>query len=221
MNYGKAVYIAESFKDAIAPYCERVEIAGSVRRKRAECGDIEIVCITKMENYEVSDGLFTKIETGRNREFIKILNSMNILEGNAKTGKYIKRYSGKAEIKFDIFCTVKENWGNIFAIRIGSADFSHHILAEGWRAAGYKSHEGFLYKCNQYEEINGKLVLKKEAEPTFLYEEQELFNLIKINEEAVRKKYLKWAKKPNPELLQEVFEFMRKDRFVPYEKRNL
>jgi len=178
MNYGKALPIAEKFKDAISPYCDRVEIAGSVRRHRADVGDIEIVCIPKFETYEVSDGLFTKLKTTYNRGFIKIVDSMNILKGDAENGKYMMRYSGRAEIKFDIFVACKENWGYQFAIRTGSAKFSHLVLALGWSKKGFRGHEGFLYSRDDYEKIDGKLVLMKDAKIVPLYEEIDLFNLI-------------------------------------------
>ena len=43
MEYNKALEIAEKTKAQLAPYCERIEIAGSIRRKKPDVGDIEIV----------------------------------------------------------------------------------------------------------------------------------------------------------------------------------
>ena len=36
------------------------------------------------------------------------------------------------------------NWGLIYAIRTGSADYSHRVLACGWVRNGYKSADGML-----------------------------------------------------------------------------
>lgn len=205
MNYGKAVYIADKFVEAIEPFCETrenglvyAEIAGSVRRHVAEVGDIEVVCIPKMETYEVVDGLFTKFETAHHRKFVEIVDSMNILKGDAKNGKYMRRYSGKAQIQFDIFCPTKENWGNMFAVRTGSKDFSSKVLANGWVKVGYHSSDGFLYleENMDYNEKSKKwipkIILDENNEPKldknkkpimvdpdiYLYEEIDVFNLI-------------------------------------------
>lgn len=39
--------IAERVRAELAPFCERIDIAGSVRRKRPQCGDIDIVLLPK------------------------------------------------------------------------------------------------------------------------------------------------------------------------------
>ena len=47
MKYEEAIEIAEKVKTLLLPHCERVEIAGSVRRKKTDVKDIEIVAIPK------------------------------------------------------------------------------------------------------------------------------------------------------------------------------
>ena len=47
MNLQQAQQIAERIKSELAPHCDRIEIAGSIRRKKPEVKDIEIVCIPK------------------------------------------------------------------------------------------------------------------------------------------------------------------------------
>lgn len=45
MEYIAAKEIAEKTVEILRPFCMRIEIAGSIRRKRSLCGDVEIVCI--------------------------------------------------------------------------------------------------------------------------------------------------------------------------------
>lgn len=45
MKLEQALPIAERIKSELAPYCSRIEIAGSIRRERQIVNDIEIVCI--------------------------------------------------------------------------------------------------------------------------------------------------------------------------------
>ncbi len=50
MELYKTLQIAEKVKAQLAPHCERIEIAGSIRRKKPDVGDIEIVAIPKPYN---------------------------------------------------------------------------------------------------------------------------------------------------------------------------
>lgn len=47
MQLEKAKEIAESLKAQLEESCDRVEIAGSIRRQKPEVGDIELLCIPK------------------------------------------------------------------------------------------------------------------------------------------------------------------------------
>src|SRR5688572_28680494 len=43
----RARAIAEKVVDALRDHCLRIEIAGSIRRGRPECGDVDLVCVPK------------------------------------------------------------------------------------------------------------------------------------------------------------------------------
>src|SRR3989344_4154112 len=45
--YAEAYAIALDVQEQLKPYCERIEIGGSIRRKKSEIGDIELVLIPK------------------------------------------------------------------------------------------------------------------------------------------------------------------------------
>jgi DNA polymerase/3'-5' exonuclease PolX len=47
-------------------------------------------------------------------------------------------------IALDLFFAMPDNWGLIYAIRTGSADFSHKVLACGWVRKGFTSVDGRL-----------------------------------------------------------------------------
>jgi DNA polymerase/3'-5' exonuclease PolX len=95
--------------------------------------------------------------------YLKIVNSLPAVRGTA-TGKSTQRILPEG-INLDIFTAVKDNWGFIFAIRTGSAEYSHRILANGWVKAGYKGVDGMLTVYNK---------------PVPVYEEEDLFKLIGI-----------------------------------------
>ncbi len=126
--------IAEQVLEEMKPHCERIEIAGSIRRKKATIGDIEIVAIPK----PYSVGIF---EDG----LAKIVNKWTKVKEEMVYGqvKYTQRILPQG-IKLDIFFVTPENWGSQLGIRTGSIAYVRDILAYGWSKNGYKSEGGFL-----------------------------------------------------------------------------
>jgi len=150
--YKEALEIAERVKSQLDPHCVRCEIAGSIRRKKPFVKDIEIVAIPK--SFDI--GLCTHGLT-------PVVNQWPVIKGQlTNKTKYTQRMLPEG-IKLDLFFATVYNWGLIFAIRTGSADFSHYTLARGWVRKGYKSVDGYLTKDEKRYAV---------------YEEEELFKLI-------------------------------------------
>lgn len=146
MQLDKARQIAYKYCEMLAPYCHKIEIAGSIRRRRPQVKDIEIVCIPK--RMPINNGLFgyDPDELITYPEFDKIINNLEKIKGEPG-GRYTQRKLPEG-INLDLFICFKGNWGNIFAIRTGSAEYSHKVLAAGWVKKGFKSIDGFLHKGN-------------------------------------------------------------------------
>jgi DNA polymerase/3'-5' exonuclease PolX len=148
MKNEEARTIAEKYLNILKPFCQRIEIAGSIRREKPEVKDIELVAIPK------------DIEG-----FANEVNKLEKVKGEP-TGKYTQRILPEG-INLDLFIANERNWGLIFAIRTGSADFSHKILACGWVKKGYHS-------------VNGMLI-DKYGNEVEIRKEEELFKLIGIS----------------------------------------
>jgi len=144
MKLEHAKAIAEELVKQLAPHCERIQIAGSIRREKPEVKDIEIVAIPKP--YDV--GLF---ESG----IATVVNRWEKVKGELPC-KYTQRviyplhingdiHVPDVSIKLDLFFARPENWGLILAIRTGSAEYSHRVLANGWVSKGYHSVDGMLF----------------------------------------------------------------------------
>lgn len=159
MKLREAKKIAERIRSILAPHCERCEIAGSIRRMKPEPNDIEIVCIPQK-----AAGLFAMEGRSAWWQRRSIPEIGERLKGFPIENRYIQ-FMLPEGIKLDLFTATRDNWGLIFAIRTGSAEFSHHVLATGWVRAGYQSKNGLLSK-------NGANVPVRE--------EIDLFNLIGI-----------------------------------------
>ena len=155
MEYHNALRIAVDVVELLKPFCERIAIAGSVRRKRPICRDIEIVTVPKP--YEI--GLF---EDG----IASIVNRWEKVKGNLQFGKckYTQRVLPSG-IKLDLFFVEEGNFGIQYAIRTGSAYYSYKVLACGWVKAGYHSDGGYLYRNGTRYEVR---------------EEKDLFKMIGV-----------------------------------------
>jgi len=147
----EAIPIANKLKSLLEPYCERIEIAGSIRREKEIVKDVELVLIPKNAN---------KLFNVLGLHLLKTIGSIRYLKNGDKYKQFF--YLG---IKIDLFVACPDNWGYIFAIRTGSAEYSHNTLAVGWVKKGFKGEDGFLTK-------NGAVVPVKE--------EIDLFNLIGV-----------------------------------------
>lgn len=156
MKHDEAYTISLKLLGELKPHCFRCEIAGSVRREKPEVKDIEIVAIPK----PYDTGLF---ESG----IAIVINRFEKVKGELQYGKckYTQRILPEG-IKLDLFIADENNWGLIFAIRTGSPEYSHRVLATGWCKKGYNSVDGMLKK-------DDKLYAMKE--------EKDVFDLIGIS----------------------------------------
>lgn len=161
MKLAQAKKIAAKYLMALAPYCERISVAGSIRRERPEVKDIEIVCVPK--EVKTARDLFSD-QSIRHPKFLEVINSLKRIKGTAE-GKYTQQRLPEG-INLDLFMVTKETWGLQLAIRSGSAEFSHMVLARGWTSLGYKSCDGILWK---------------DGKPVYIREEKELFDLLGLD----------------------------------------
>ncbi len=137
----EALKIASAVVEQLRPHCIRIEIAGSIRRKKPMVGDIEIVAIPK----PFSSGLFASGIAAVADQWEKVKGDLVYQE---------KRYTQRIlpeGITLDLFLADETNWGYIFAIRTGSADYSHLVLARGWVQRGFKGIGGYL--CRDGEKV--------------------------------------------------------------------
>jgi len=121
MLYAKALAIAQELVTQFEPLCQRIEIAGSIRRQKPEPGDIEICAMPKLK----PSGLFG--------------DPVSVLEGfdYSKFGQIIKggqRYIQldlPEGIKLDLFLVLPPaQWGVIFALRTGPDSFSRKCVTQ-------------------------------------------------------------------------------------------
>jgi DNA polymerase/3'-5' exonuclease PolX len=128
----QAQAIADEVVAQLRPHCEQIDIAGSIRRRRPTIGDIEIVCIPKP--YDATPLFRTGLAL--------VVEQWEKVKGELPC-KYSQRLLPSG-MKLDLFMPDPRGYGLALAIRTGSAEWSHHVLAAGWVKAGFRSEGGLL-----------------------------------------------------------------------------
>lgn len=154
MKLEDAEPLATRLRNLLAPYCERVEIAGSIRRKKREgIKDIELVAIPKFgadrcvmfaetaEPVSLLDQYLERVvtdpsETGLSKDLLR----------PPHWGPKSKRLRFQG-VAVDLFIVLAPaQWGVIFLIRTGPSDFSRRFVTS-------RNAEGM--KPDTYDIING------------------------------------------------------------------
>lgn len=143
--YETALASAEALLAALEPYCTRLLIAGSLRRRRSEVGDLELVVSRRVEP-ELD--MFGE-PTGRLIDLLSQgLRALDITDFR-KNGERFKRFSWSG-MPVDLFIATPATWGCVATIRTGSADFSHWLVTDkrhgGACPAMYSFKEGHIYQ---------------------------------------------------------------------------
>lgn len=160
MEFEQALRVAVDVADYLRPYCERLSVAGSIRRGVREVKDIEIVCIPRWEDRQLEGVMFdfpNKVNLLHDAvaqstviRWIKPGASDVISWPIKPDGKYWRGlihpgcFGSSDYIKLDLFIARPENWGVIYAIRTGSADFSRALVTYARDRTDYRVAEGML-----------------------------------------------------------------------------
>lgn len=178
---------ARIVKDMLEPYCEKVMIVGSIRRKKVEVGDMEICLIAKRDIGEPS--FFEDPKPGPVcKGFREVINSFHRVKGSVE-GRYLQltitikwwhKEIGDCSTLFycDIFMPEPKDWGRMVAIRTGSSDYSKRVIAAGWRKKGWVGSYNGLRRENEseYNDKSRKWICKT-TNPTLppIFDTEEIF----------------------------------------------
>ena len=143
MKLQEILPIAEKYRDILKPYCNRIEVAGSIRRKKENPRDIELVLIRDPEKLE---------------ELKELVGEWKKVRGSI-TGRYTQVIP--EDVALDIFIAVDDgtNFGNIYLIRTGNWIFSRFMMGIRPPQLGLKHREGYLWRddvridCYEEEEV--------------------------------------------------------------------
>lgn len=138
MRLDLAKKLADEVVAILRPYCDRIEIAGSIRRKKPGVNDIDIVLIPNNQG-----------------QIAYLLQSQGRV---AMQGPKLIRVS-RPDIPLDVYIATPETWATLFLIRTGSKDHNIRLCARA-KKMGMKLHAdgSGLFRlsaqgCEYYDEV--------------------------------------------------------------------
>lgn len=163
--------IANSLKSSLGPYCEIINIAGSICRRCPEVKDIELVLIPKRDVAQEKN-LFGEVISERvvvHPEFERLIREAGQIQKGKFTGKYmkveVKHVINQVEqtINLDMFMPLPADYWRIYAIRVGSADYSYRFIASIWKKRGWVgTPDGLRLQKECYQIAENKWAVKSD-----------------------------------------------------------
>jgi DNA polymerase/3'-5' exonuclease PolX len=117
LDLKEAERLAQQIKTAVEAHCERIEVAGSIRRQKPKVHDIDFVVVAK------SDAEWQKIS-----EKLKQLKAKPNCAGNSLIKAYLPCQNGLFQV--DFYRAKPSTFGIHLLIRTGSAD--HNMWLAGY-----------------------------------------------------------------------------------------
>jgi DNA polymerase/3'-5' exonuclease PolX len=148
--------LADELVEALRPGCERIALAGSLRRSKAQPRDIEICAVPLRETGYASVDLFGDPYDFRDDSLLDetievvIATSAWDFDTNVRRNgpKYKRLLDHRTGVACDLFIADADNWGNIFTIRTGPGDFSQALVTRA-RRLGLKQDGGYLWRTHR------------------------------------------------------------------------
>ena len=167
MDNATAKQIATNILDVLKPACTRIEIAGSLRRGKPDVKDIEIVCVPDVSRKP-------RPVFGAAQTFATALDECVAAQPKWTVHKNGPRYKqielpllAGEFVMLDLFIVLPPaQWGVIYAIRTGPADFSQWLVTsreKGGALPEYtKVEHGAVYAYNAASDDADRLPMPEE-----------------------------------------------------------
>lgn len=161
MRYDDALRLAQRLRDEMAPACERIEIAGEVRRRVEFVGEIELVAIPKMRPGPRGD-LFSAPSMAsclddRVREMVDSGGMKLIGHWRSWGGRYQRFFADRTHV---VVSTVfpSESWGAAITLRTGPPEFVDALVGRLYRwgralVDGCVLERGQVIQCPEEEDF--------------------------------------------------------------------
>jgi DNA polymerase (family 10) len=169
MKLEDALPLAEKVCAVLRPFCERVVVAGSIRRGKAEVGDIDIVALPKCMDLPGALGGTAHFNESQVWKGMLPMALMKLGLRVEASGQELLRFSFvEPELQVDVYRARPDTWGVILLVRTGSKEHNVKLCtlarSKGLKlsaAEGVVAQDGFgsIVACRTEESIFSALGL--------------------------------------------------------------
>lgn len=145
-----ALQVADQLLALLTPGCERIAIAGSLRRGKPDVGDVEVLYIPRVVRRPDPADMFAEVDVNLTEQLIgdglalgfigQRLNADGRVSWGTKNKLAVHIETG---MPVDLFAATAENWSNYLVCRTGPAESNMRIAQEaqarGWKWNPYGS----------------------------------------------------------------------------------
>ncbi len=140
--------VANQLLKRLGPHCQRIEVAGSIRRGKPMVGDIELLSIPRVNDQgDLLDRKLQMLIKAGSLEYR--LNRNGHRAGYGPLNKLLVHVG--TGMPLDVFTATEENWGMAMFVRTGSAEWNRkamsRLLYRGMRGHAYG---GITWKTERY-----------------------------------------------------------------------
>jgi len=133
--------LAENVVFELAELCQKIEIAGSLRRGRSDVGDVEIVAWAHNAPTLLAR-LDVMVATGKIKKSI-------YSDGRTRWGAKYRGLSVDG-LRIEIFLADQHNWGYVYWLRTGPGDANQYVMQQLiYQHAPYGPQEGYWWAAKQ------------------------------------------------------------------------
>jgi DNA polymerase/3'-5' exonuclease PolX len=168
----EAEALAAELVDLLAPFCQRLEIVGSIRRRKPDVGDIELLAIPILDlEFDLFGDATGAAASLLDDQCLVLLEQGTLAHrldknGRSAFGSRYKRLLYKG-VGLDLFsCLPPAQWGVLSVIRTGSSSFAHRLVSPtergGWMPPRCHISDGALWRDGQIVETREEAGLFRE-----------------------------------------------------------
>lgn len=171
----EALKKAVDLKAELAPFCERIEIAGSLRRGKPQVKDIDLVAIPKMTS---RSALFETVAQISDTDFSAAVRQhcTSVVAEGLKLIRGTASMAAGQRIAVDIYIATAETWATLLLIRTGSAEHNIWMCTRAIACGGKLHADGCgLELPGQYDAVQQRTVNSRVIHATC---EQEIFKAL-------------------------------------------
>lgn len=146
--------LAQRITDVLTPACQRIAVAGAIRREVAQVSDIDLVCIPQT----VPLDLFGEIQASCLDPLLdKLVADGRLLpEDRQDTQRRTFRVPALPDLQVKLAITTPSQWGLILALRTGNPTFARRLVAQ--QSQGGLLPEGHWISDDRLCRVGGHIV---------------------------------------------------------------